>query len=92
MGSQPLSSAAPPPGTIDVTIGGESSSATEADYNRGAVPSVKRDDKDWTLSHPIWHGESVRLVRYTHFPPPDTTSKLALWTIRAIRFNFDCKK
>lgn len=72
-----------PPGTIDVTIGGERG------YEEGAVPSLNRKDNDWTMSHPIWKGESAMKVRYTHMPPKDNLDLLAMWTIKTIRFNFD---
>lgn len=83
-GAEPfLGGVVPPPGSIDVTIGGERG------YEEGATPSVPRSDGDWTMSHPIWKGESADKVRYTHMPPKDFVDNLALWTIRTIRFNFD---
>jgi hypothetical protein len=68
-------------GTIEVSIDGEASPMS--------VPSIHRADKDWTLMHPIWKHEYVNQVHYTHLPPQSLADKLALYTIKAIRFNFD---
>jgi len=70
-----------PAGTINVTIAGEAAPISE--------PSIKRPDRDWTLMHPLWHGEYVNRVTYTHLPPQEFVDKLALNTIKLIRFNFD---
>jgi len=74
-------------GTIDVTIDGQSAEASISDSV--SSPSINRPDKDWTLMHPIWKNEYVHRVTYTHLPPQDFVDRLALNTIRAIRFNFD---
>jgi hypothetical protein len=52
-------------------------------------PSIKRTDEDWTLIHPLWKDTYVNRVSYTHMPPNSLSDKLAMWTIQAIRFNFD---
>jgi hypothetical protein len=83
--------------TINVTIGGESAPKetaqhrhlTPEEHAQRATPSVHRTDKDWTLTHAIWKSDYIGQVKYTHLPPQNNTDKLALWTIKTIRFNFD---
>ena len=36
--------------------------------------------------HPLWHGEYVHRVTYTHLPPEKFVDKLALNVIRLIRY------
>ena len=72
------------PGTVNVLIGGEA-----APEQQISQPSIARPDGDWTLMHPLWKDNYVHQVTYTHLPPVAFVDKLALWTIRLIRFNFD---
>eukprot|EP00742_Colponemidia_sp_Colp-10_P000883 GILJ01000959.1.p1 GENE.GILJ01000959.1~~GILJ01000959.1.p1 ORF type:complete len:337 (+),score=48.11 GILJ01000959.1:50-1012(+) len=60
----------------------------EPNYEHGARPSVAVGD-DYNLPHPIWHNEYVYRVETTFRPPEDFVDKMALNTIRAMRFNFD---
>lgn len=96
--SAPVVRPAAPAGTINVTIGGESAPSepttahrhlTIEEHETHAVPSLDRPDKDWTLLHPLWKDTYVGQVTYTHLPPQTLIDKLALWTIKTIRFNFD---
>ena len=92
IGSSPITDKPPPvPGTLDVTIGGERGPKllTVEEHEMHADPSIKRHDKDWTLSHPLWKDTYVGQVAYTHLPPQNFIDKLALATIKTIRFNFD---
>jgi hypothetical protein len=52
------------------------------------VPSVDFG-RDYNLPHPIWNKEFVWRVDNLHRHPSDLVDRLALWTIRAMRFNFD---
>ncbi|KAL6048841.1 inducible alternative oxidase 2 [Balamuthia mandrillaris] len=51
-------------------------------------PSIDTGD-NYTLPHPIWDEEYLRAVEITHKEPECLTDRLALWTIRLMRFNFD---
>jgi hypothetical protein len=110
-GSAYSSKSLPPvAGTVEVTIGGQSSPASTSSAPTAArttmqasgiytdshavgysasAPSNPRGDSDWTMSHPIWAGEYIGRVKYTHLPPVTLADKLAAFTIKMIRFNFD---
>jgi len=53
------------------------------------IPSVKYNENDYNLPHPIWANEYIYRVKNTHVNPRNLIDKLALWTISAMRFNFD---
>eukprot|EP01113_Clastostelium_recurvatum_P001961 TRINITY_DN1080_c0_g1_i2.p2 TRINITY_DN1080_c0_g1~~TRINITY_DN1080_c0_g1_i2.p2 ORF type:complete len:353 (-),score=82.18 TRINITY_DN1080_c0_g1_i2:1320-2378(-) len=52
------------------------------------IPSIDTSG-DYNLPHPIWHADYVESVEQTHVAPKDFVDRAALWTIQAIRFNFD---
>lgn len=95
-GAEPFTSAPAPAsyGAVTSSIGGKSSGSTLSqsqiapDDDIGHL-SIHRPDGDWTLSHPIWRESYLADVHFTHLPPTCIRDKLALWTIKAIRFNFD---
>lgn len=40
----------------------------------------------YTLPHPIWQNEYVDAVEVNHTPPENITDKLALYTVRLMRY------
>ncbi|KAL0486698.1 alternative mitochondrial oxidase [Acrasis kona] len=44
---------------------------------------------DYNLPHPLWNESYIWNVAHQHKPPTTLIDKLALYTIRTIRFNFD---
>ncbi|KAL0481654.1 alternative oxidase, mitochondrial [Acrasis kona] len=58
------------------------------DIYKNSKSSVDFGD-DYNLPHPLWNHDYVWNVQHQHTPPANLTDKLALWTIRTIRFNFD---
>jgi hypothetical protein len=40
----------------------------------------------YTLPHPIWQNEYVDAVEVNHTPPENLTDKLALYTVRLMRY------
>lgn len=76
--------------TVLTSIDGETSSppahpkdATDA----SGYPA--QPETSYLMPHPHWQDEYLKQIFYTHRPPQDRLDKLALATIRAIRFNFD---
>jgi len=90
-----------PAGTIDVTIEGEAGQVTAEEMRQrrivehikaGSTPSIAhRSADDWTLRHPLWKDEYVGRVAFTHLPPKGIVETLAFYTVKLMRFNFDCQ-
>jgi len=63
--------------------------AAQQTVERAQQQSGKSTKVAYTLPHPIWQNEYVDAVEINHTPPENLTDKLALYTVRLMRFNFD---
>jgi len=55
-------------------------------YSTAMRCSGKSTKVAYTLPHPIWQNEYVDAVEITHTPPENLTDKLALYTVRLMRY------
>jgi len=82
-------SSKPPQLTVEQTSLSNPPSQSLLSYiDKGYAPS-KDFGEDYLLPHPIWKGHYVEKIKSTHRLPETFSDQLALYTIKAIRFNFD---
>ncbi|PRP89567.1 alternative oxidase, mitochondrial-like [Planoprotostelium fungivorum] len=64
---------------------------TDAATQENTPHSVASVDfgENYNLPHPLWRNEYIWRVKVTHKPTEGLSDRLALLTIKAIRFNFD---
>jgi Alternative oxidase len=65
-----------------------SSATTQTSTQTQSTKTTKRVD-DYTLPHPKWSDEELASIKVEHREPENLQDRLAHWTVRLIRFNFD---